>query len=95
MTETATPPPPSGPEVIRAFVRNLPTAPGVYRMLDAQHEVMYVGKARNLKARVTNYTRPDVLPVRIQRMIASTCSMEFVLTETEADALLLESNLIK
>ena len=95
MIETATPPPPSGPEVIRAFVRNLPSAPGVYRMLDAQHEVMYVGKARNLKARVTNYTRPDVLPVRIQRMIASTCSMEFVLTETEADALLLESNLIK
>lgn len=95
MIETATPPPPSGPEVIRAFVRTLPSAPGVYRMLDAQHEVMYVGKARNLKARVTNYTRPDVLPVRIQRMIASTCSMEFVLTETEADALLLESNLIK
>ena len=95
MTDDATPPPPSGHEVIRAFVRTLPSAPGVYRMLDAEGEVMYVGKARNLKARVTNYTRPDTLEVRLQRMIASTVSMEFVRTETESEALLLEANMIK
>ncbi|MBJ3783461.1 excinuclease ABC subunit UvrC [Devosia sediminis] len=90
-----TPPPPSGPEVIRAFVRTLPSAPGVYRMLDAEGGVIYVGKARSLKSRVTNYTRPEGLPVRIQRMIAATVSMEFVRTETESEALLLEANLIK
>ncbi|MBB4051847.1 excinuclease ABC subunit C [Devosia subaequoris] len=93
---SATPaPPPSGPEVIRAFVRTLPAAPGVYRMLDADGAVIYVGKARSLKSRVTNYTRPEGLPVRIQRMIAATVSMEFVRTETESEALLLEANLIK
>jgi len=95
MTETIPPPLPSGPEVIKAFVRTLPSAPGVYRMLDSNGEVIYVGKARSLKSRVTNYTRPEGLPVRIQRMIAGTVSMEFVRTETEADALLLEANLIK
>ncbi len=94
MTETTTPPP-SGPEVIRAFVRTLPAAPGVYRMIDAEGAVIYVGKARSLKARVTNYTRPDGLPLRIQRMIAATVSMEFVRTETESEALLLEANLVK
>ena len=87
--------PPSGHEAIRAFVRTLPAAPGVYRMIDAEGEVMYVGKARNLKARVTNYTRPDGLEVRLQRMIAATVSMEFVRTETESEALLLEANMIK
>jgi excinuclease ABC subunit C len=92
MTTTA---PISGPEVIRAFVRTLPPSPGVYRMLDEAGEVVYVGKARNLKARVTNYTRPEGLDVRLQRMIAATHSMEFVRTETEAEALLLEANLIK
>ncbi|MGN6099838.1 MAG: excinuclease ABC subunit UvrC [Devosia sp.] len=85
----------SGPDIIRAFVRTLPASPGVYRMLDAEGEVMYVGKARNLKARVTNYTRPENLDTRLQRMIASTRSMEFVRTETESEALLLEANLIK
>jgi excinuclease ABC subunit C len=95
MTEQTTPQAKSGHEVIRDFVRTLPAAPGVYRMLDAQGEVMYVGKARNLKARVTNYTRPDGLEVRLQRMIASTVSMEFVRTETESEALLLEANMIK
>jgi len=93
MTEENTPA--SGPEIIRAFVRTLPNAPGVYRMLDAAGEVMYVGKARNLKARVTNYTRPEALSIRIQRMIAATATMEFVRTETESEALLLEANLIK
>ena len=85
----------TGADTIKKFVRTLPTAPGVYRMLDEAGEVVYVGKARNLKARVTNYTRPEANPVRIQRMIAATHSMEFVRTETESEALLLEANLIK
>ena len=85
----------TGAEAIRTFVKTLPASPGVYRMIDAEGEVVYVGKARNLKARVTNYTRPDGLDVRIQKMIAATHSMEFVRTETEAEALLLEANLIK
>ncbi|AKR56542.1 Excinuclease ABC subunit C [Devosia sp. H5989] len=85
----------TGPEVIKAFVKTLPSAPGVYRMLDTEGEVIYVGKARSLKSRVTNYTRPEGLPVRTQRMIAATHTMEFVRTETEAEALLLEANLIK
>ena len=92
MTDT---PVPSGHEVIKNFVRTLPAAPGVYRMIDAEGEVMYVGKARNLKARVTNYTRPEALETRLQRMIAATVTMEFVRTETESEALLLEANLIK
>jgi len=92
MTDT---PIPSGHEVIKDFVRTLPAAPGVYRMIDAEGEVMYVGKARNLKARVTNYTRPEALETRLQRMIAATVTMEFVRTETESEALLLEANLIK
>ena len=87
--------PPDGAEVIRNFVKTLPTAPGVYRMFDEAGEVIYVGKARNLKARVTNYTRPDGLDIRIRRMIAATRNMEFVRTETESEALLLEANLIK
>jgi excinuclease ABC subunit C len=87
--------PQAGADIIRAFVKTLPSAPGVYRMLDDTGEVMYVGKARSLKARVTNYTRPEGLEVRLQRMIATTRSMEFVRTETEAEALLLEANLIK
>ncbi|MDB5505837.1 MAG: excinuclease subunit [Devosia sp.] len=87
--------PRAGEDVIRAFVRTLPASPGVYRMLDAAGEVIYVGKARSLKARVTNYTRPEANPIRIQRMIAVTHSMEFVRTETESEALLLEANLIK
>ena len=85
----------TGAEIIRAFVKTLPSSPGVYRMIDEAGEVMYVGKARSLKARVTNYTRPDGLEVRLQRMIAATRTMEFVRTETEAEALLLEANLIK
>ncbi len=85
----------AGAEVIRAFVKTLPSSPGVYRMIDEAGEVMYVGKARSLKARVTNYTRPENLEVRLQRMIAATRTMEFVRTETEAQALLLEANLIK
>src|SRR3569833_1218263 len=85
----------TGAEVIRAFVKTLPSAPGVYRMIDEAGEVMYLGKPRSLKARVTNYTRPEGLEVRLQRMIAATRTKEFVRTETEAEALLLEANLIK
>jgi excinuclease ABC subunit C len=92
MTDTT---PATGPEVIKTFVKNLPAAPGVYRMIDAEGQVIYVGKARSLKARVTNYTRLEGNPVRIQRMIALTHAMEFVRTETESEALLLEANLIK
>ncbi|MDP1729732.1 MAG: excinuclease ABC subunit UvrC [Devosia sp.] len=86
---------PAGPEVIKAFARTLPSAPGVYRMIDEAGDVIYVGKARSLKARVTSYTRPERLEVRLQRMIAATRSMEFVRTGTESEALLLEANLIK
>jgi len=84
-----------GADIIRNFVKTLPTSPGVYRMFDEAGEVVYVGKARNLKARVTNYTRPEGLDIRIRRMIEATRNMEFVRTETEAEALLLEANLIK
>jgi excinuclease ABC subunit C len=92
MTDT---PPLHGAEVIKTFVKTLPPSPGVYRMFDEAGEVVYVGKARNLKARVTNYTRPEGLDIRIRRMIEATRNMEFVRTETEAEALLLEANLIK
>lgn len=84
-----------GAGIIRGFVKKLPDTPGVYRMLSGKGEVLYVGKAKSLKKRVVAYTRPDVLPFRLQRMIAATCDMEFVHTHTEAEALLLESNLIK
>src|SRR5262245_6418246 len=85
----------SGPAVIRRFVRTLPNRPGVYRMIDAKGEVIYVGKARSLKARVVNYTRLGGHTNRIAAMIAATYNMEFVTTTTEAEALLLEANLIK
>ena len=85
----------TGPSVIRAFVKNLPNRPGVYRMIDAKGDVIYVGKARSLKSRVINYTRLGGHTNRIAAMIANTRNMEFVTTETEAEALLLEANLIK
>ncbi|WP_029040640.1 excinuclease ABC subunit UvrC [Cucumibacter marinus] len=85
----------SGPDIIKAFVRTLPASPGVYRMLDDKGQVIYVGKARSLKARVNNYTRYEGNSLRIGRMISATRSMEFVTTETEGEALLLEANLIK
>ena len=84
-----------GLEVIQSVVRTLPSQPGVYRMLDAQGGALYVGKAKNLKKRVTSYTRIDVLPLRLQRMVHATISMDIVITHTEAEALLLEANLIK
>ncbi|HEX2842046.1 excinuclease ABC subunit UvrC [Hyphomicrobium sp.] len=93
--ERAGGPPATGPEVIASYLKTLSTGPGVYRMLDTGGEVIYVGKARNLKARVQNYTRLAGLPNRTLRMIQSTASMEFVTVRTEAEALLLEANLIK
>lgn len=84
-----------GAAVIDEFVKTLPLSPGVYRMLNASGDVLYVGKAKSLKKRVINYTQPQKLSVRIQRMIAQTTTMEFVTTHTEAEALLLEANLIK
>jgi excinuclease ABC subunit C len=88
-------PRPAGPEVIAAYLKTLSTQPGVYRMLDTTGDVIYVGKARNLKARVSNYARATGHSNRIARMIASTVSMEFITVGTEAQALLLEANLIK
>lgn len=84
-----------GVETIRTYLRTLPDRPGVYRMLNDAGDALYVGKARSLKRRVTNYTLPGKLPIRLQRMIAETTQMEFVTTHTEVEALLLESNLIK
>jgi excinuclease ABC subunit C len=88
-------PPKSGPVVIAQYLKTLPGSPGVYRMLDAAGSVIYVGKARNLRARVTSYARAGNHTNRITRMIANTASMEFVTVRTEAEALLLEANLIK
>ena len=84
-----------GVEVIKANLATLPGKPGVYRMQDPNGDALYVGKARNLKKRVAAYTKPMRMPTRIQRMVAATVSMEFITTHTEAEALLLESNLIK
>ena len=85
----------TGVPVIQANLKTLPNSPGVYRMLSTKGNVLYVGKAKNLKKRVRAYARPDRQTTRIQRMIFETASMEFVTTHTEAEALLLESNLIK
>lgn len=85
----------TGGKLIQKYVRQLDTSPGVYRMLDAQARVLYVGKARNLKARVSNYARPTGHSSRIARMISETAQMMFLTTKTETEALLLEQNLIK
>ena len=86
----------AGAELIAAYVKRLPNAPGVYRMLDQDGDVLYVGKARSLKKRVSNYARGNGLSNnRIARMIRETRAMEFVQTRTETEALLLEANLIK
>ena len=86
---------PTGFARIQGYLRNLESAPGVYRMLDAESRVLYVGKARNLKARVSTYARPGNHSPRIARMISETASMMFLTTRTETEALLLEQNLIK
>ncbi|HEX9933226.1 MAG TPA: excinuclease ABC subunit UvrC [Allosphingosinicella sp.] len=85
----------AGVAAIRAVVKTLPVRPGVYRMLDAKADVLYVGKARALRNRVTNYTQVSRLSKRLQRMVSQTRSMQIVTTNTEAEALLLEAQLIK
>lgn len=84
-----------GVQAIRETVKVLKPVPGVYRMLDARGEVLYVGKARSLKARVANYTQIAQLSGRLQRMVSQTRSMEIITTNSEAEALLLEAQLIK
>ena len=84
-----------GVAAIREVLKTLPVRPGVYRMQDARGDVLYVGKARTLKSRVTSYTQVARLPKRLQRMVAQTRSMTIVTTRTEAEALLLEAQLIK
>ena len=86
---------PKGAEVIHAYLKTLDASPGVYRMLNEASEVLYVGKARNLRARVSNYARMTGHTARIARMISETASMMFLTTKTETEALLLEQNLIK
>ncbi len=89
------PPTLRGVGVIEAALLTMPTAPGVYRMLDAKGDALYVGKARSLKKRVVSYTQIARLPERLRRMVSETVTMEIVTTHTEAEALLLEANLIK
>jgi len=84
-----------GREIIRKFVETLPHCAGVYRMLDAGGNPLYIGKAKSLKNRVSNYVNAAALNTRLQRMISLTKSMEFTPTRSEAEALLLEANLIK
>ncbi|HEY1934050.1 MAG TPA: excinuclease ABC subunit UvrC [Acetobacteraceae bacterium] len=87
--------PPKGVAVIEAALLTMPANPGVYRMLDAKGDALYVGKARSLKKRVTAYTQPVRLDERLRRMVNETSAMEVITTHTEAEALLLEANLIK
>ncbi len=93
--DTKTTEPKSGTEVIKAYLKNLSSSAGVYRMLDKNGTILYVGKANNLKNRVTSYTRLKGQSNRIARMIRATTEMEFILTNTESEALLLEATLIK
>ncbi len=85
----------AGYALIQKYIKSLETSPGVYRMLDDQSRVLYVGKARNLRARVSSYARPTGHSARIARMISETTQMMFLTTQTETEALLLEQNLIK
>ncbi|GAA6200107.1 excinuclease ABC subunit UvrC [Aquicoccus sp. SU-CL01552] len=94
-TDTADQPRQTGHACIQGYLKTLDGSPGVYRMLDAQARILYVGKARNLRARVSSYARPTGHTPRIARMIRETASMMFLTTRTETEALLLEQNLIK
>ncbi|WP_050929288.1 excinuclease ABC subunit UvrC [Aestuariivita boseongensis] len=93
--QTGSPQAVTGHACIQSYLKTLDSSPGVYRMLDEQSRVLYVGKARNLRARVSNYARPSGHSARIARMIRETASMMFLTTRTETEALLLEQNLIK
>ena len=84
-----------GRDVIARFAKLAPSSPGVYRMISASGDVLYVGKAKNIKKRILAYARPTGHVTRIARMIAVTATIEFVSTGTETEALLLEANLIK
>jgi excinuclease ABC subunit C len=84
-----------GADLIQAFVKRLPNSPGVYRMFNEAGDVLYVGKARNLKKRVSNYAQGRLHSNRLTKMVRETANMEFVTTRTEIEALLLEANLIK
>ena len=84
-----------GAEIIRGHMQKMPSRSGVYRMLDAAGAILYIGKAKNLPKRVASYTKPQTLPYRLQVMIAATQAMEFTVTKNEAEALLMEANLIK
>src|SRR5689334_9554317 len=85
----------AGREALMRYAKLAPASPGVYRMLDTAGEVLYVGKAKSIKKRITSYTRPTGHDTRIERVIAATATVEFVTTATETEALLLEANLIK
>ncbi len=85
----------AGRAAILHYAKLAPSRPGVYRMIDARGDVLYVGKAKNVKKRVQAYARPTGLDTRIERMVAATRTLEFVVTRTETEALLLEANLIK
>jgi len=85
----------AGREAVLRYAKLAPSQPGVYRMIDARGDVLYVGKAKNVRNRVRAYARPAGLDTRIERMIAATRALEFVVTRTETEALLLEANLIK
>ena len=85
----------AGRAAIMHYAKIAPAQPGVYRMIDARGDVLYVGKAKNVRNRVRAYARPTGLDTRIERMIAATRTLEFVVTRTETEALLLEANLIK
>lgn len=84
-----------GRAAIEHAIRHAPTSPGVYRMMNAASDVLYVGKAKNVRKRLSSYARPTGQVMRIARMIAATATVEIVSTETETEALLLEANLIK
>ncbi len=84
-----------GRAAIIRYAKLAPSRPGVYRMIDGRGDVLYVGKAKNIKKRVAAYARPTGHDTRIERMIALTRTLEFVVTRTETEALLLEANLIK
>ncbi len=94
-SSNATTLPKFGPKLIADYVKRLPMKPGVYRMFDEFGAVLYVGKAKNLKKRVTAYTSYERHPMRLRRMIRATTAMEFVITESETEALILEASLIK